>query len=340
MNRSPTSLPSQALLRVVIRSFGASREGPPHVTCVLRNRTIRGGLEGRCRPRHWCCPLTALLTFLLDEDLVALSELPGGLPARVALFVPLATEMLRWDVQAQATKLPAQTHLRARAIDFSVRLGALIGTFAPLSTGSPVLADAPAWADARRRNEPLHQLLVASGAPTFKEFADKKIGNHAQTVSRWSAQGTRPSKTSMGELAQAAGRNKVRSVLRYLRWHYSLSDLTVSLTEAFGSEFIMDLARVFCATLRCTARRFGELATESERSRQALELWMGTTTLAAPHLWQEPLAHAERHGATSEWRRDVERLVDEFSQLGLEESPTATFMDLLRHLPRKRRSQR
>ena len=106
MDRSPKLLPSQALLKVVLDAFRASRDGAADVTCVLRGRTVRGGLAGRCRPRHWCCPLTAFLRFLIDDGLVELAGLPDAMPVRLVLFVPLAAEMLRWDVQAQATKLP------------------------------------------------------------------------------------------------------------------------------------------------------------------------------------------------------------------------------------------
>ncbi len=339
MSQPPKSLPSQVLLGVVLRAFRASREGPARVTCVLRARTVRGGLAGRCRPRHWCCPLTALLCFLIDEGLVELGELPDAIPARFVLFLPLATEMLRWDLQARASKLPPQAHLRARLVDFTVRLGALIGTFAPAAIDSPLLADAPAWSDARRYSEPLDDLRKASGAPTFKELADRKIGNHAQTVSRWRAGRARPSKESIQELAQAAAAlDDERDVIRRLRWHYSLSAVSAALAKSYGAEFVMDLAKVFCGTLRCTAARFRALASEPDMPRRALALWMGGTTLSPTLPWQAPLSNAERHGASPAWRQDLERVIEEYASLGLDESPQARFIDLIQHLPLAKRA--
>src|SRR5579859_1778486 len=201
--RATRALPSQALLRAVIEAFGASRDGPPRVACVLRGRTARRGLAGRCRPRHWCCPLTALVRFLLEDGMVELGPLPLEIPARMALFVALATEMIRWDVQSQSTRLPPQAHLRARAVDFTVRLGALLGLFAPGLVDSPLLADHPAWADPRRRSEPLYRLYEAAGVRTSRELADKRLGYHEQTISRWHAHRARPCKKSIQELAQA-----------------------------------------------------------------------------------------------------------------------------------------
>ena len=125
-----------------------------------------------------------------------------------------------------------------------------------------------------------------------------------------------------------------RSVARRLRWHYSLSDLAAALTKACGAEFVIDSANVFCAMLRCTARRFRSLASEPHMPRRVLSFWMGATTLSPALPWQASLSHAEQHGAGADWTRDLAAVVQEYAQLRLDESPEARFIDLIENLPR------
>lgn len=338
-HRAATSLTSQLLLRSVIRAFGASREGSRRVTCVLRDRTVRGGLAGRCRPRHWCCPLSAFLEFLIEERLVTLEGLPAGLSPRLALFVALAIEMHRWDAQSGVTRLSAEAHLRARALDFTLRLGALIAIFAPRAVHSPLFASTPAWADRSRRAEPLLQLRELAQFPTAKRMA-KRIGNHEQTHSRWRKRATRPRKQSLAEFAQAlAPYVDEEATQRHLRWHYALSTLAEQVEAVCGPEFVKQLAAVFCAAVRCSATHFRKLARDRWPNRagsHAMLIW--TSTVLSPDLpWQERLKAIEQHGATPEWRRDVQGAVEEYGALGFDESPGARVKELLGRMPRAKR---
>lgn len=290
------------LVGAVVRALDATKDAPDHARCVLQSKTAQRGFRGECRTVHWCCPLSAVCESLLDLGLLAAPRIGRDADresARLALFVPLAVEVICWDDLRDGGKTTDLfAHFRYAVTMAAHRVGMLL-------RGAPVprfLSADPAWAEPARRAEPLRSLVTLAGVK--QKVLAKNTLYDQDTVSRWMA-GGRPGAEAFGQLGiyfhHVLGEASALEVSRSLRWHYALADLVDAASLRFGRDALSEAARVFTAVVNCVATREVS-APELGPFAFAIAGVRATHRVEVAGNFAE---HAARHGASPAFVADV-----------------------------------
>lgn len=307
---------STELLGLFVKALDAKRYAEGSKACALRDRTSRRGFAGRARTVHWCCRLTGLLDFLVQEGLA--SPLPEG-----GAFLPLAAAMLRWDAVARTSEHPARAHFRVAAIE----LGAILRLLGP-AVDEQNGAEPPSWLDPARRAAPLRELRLAAMSPPLSLLARQlKYGEHA--LGRWFTKAERPGREALQVLARrfAYGGEPARKALyRKLYWHYALGDVVTGLCRWLPEDEAREIASVASAIARC---------------KPQLDAIPPAVRRVAPLLpaIRAQIDHAIEHGAGVDWRVDAEQVLASYRAAGIGETEDGRAHSefILRGLPKRSR---
>lgn len=291
----------------------------------MANRTSRRCFAGGVRTRHWCCRLTALITFLYEEKLVVLPESEKELRCGM-LFYPFALSMLRWNLVVEKETVPTKACLRAGVLEWAFQLFCL--TEAGFEFGVDLGGlDSPPWIDRAQLRQPLQALKTAIGEPPLNQIAhDLCFTPH--TVGRWFVRGERPSREGLQVLAKYFGKRLSQNwacVYRRLYWHYSLADFTEALSRRFPDEEVREALLVCWRLVQCNAQKREKTRTEPNKA--------GLIAAMCPL----PIAfmnHAFCHGASKTWEVDIANVLVARDTTKGSRNPKDQFRFLLENLPR------